>query len=311
MATAPSTGANAEEQIMAMSFRYKIKVLGQVASPAAVPKTLRGPLIAIEGDDGKTVAQLGEWLNNELKKGDDLAVQLESEPDVTGSEKEEPMAQYHLLASKWLIKTKGIVATLTYKPAAIPTESAMADASSLKECPMPHRNINDDHDDSRERMSEETEDANLAQSAHMVSVGECTDLDKTPTTSKALAVQHSGIKPVILIANYSLRASNTFACRIPISPNDPYSPSDHWQWTATQWRGIVGPDLTIYIRDATVNESGRSTVEILEEGNVFVIKRAVADGDKNAKLDPSALRRLGFEVGEWVRAFGVEKRGSA
>ena len=129
------------------------------------------------------------------------------------------------------------------------------------------------------------------------------DIDKTSTPAPAG-------KPVTVIPNYSLYTSNLFACRIPIGPNDPYSPNDHWQWTATQWRGIIGPDLTIYVRDTPATESATQSVEITApEGRpdvgLIIVRRAKADtdGEQGADIEASVLRRLGFEVSEWVRAF--------
>ncbi|RMX83645.1 hypothetical protein D0869_05158 [Hortaea werneckii] len=135
-------------------------------------------------------------------------------------------------------------------------------------------------------------------------------------------------KPVILLPNFSLHTSTAFALRIPIDPNSQYSAPDHWQWAATQWREVVGPDLTIYVRDSSSGSSasgiggetggtagsggrgrvvgGNGGVEMGEEGNLFVVRRTVGGGGgkRSGEVEGSVLRRLGFEVGEWVRAFG-------
>ncbi|GAB1736049.1 hypothetical protein NU219Hw_g6101t1 [Hortaea werneckii] len=143
-------------------------------------------------------------------------------------------------------------------------------------------------------------------------------------------------KPVILLPNFSLHTSTAFALRIPIDPTSQYSAPDHWQWAATQWRGVVGPDLTIYVRDsnssggggnsanmmgaetgATAGSSrgrvvgGNGGVEMGEEGNLFVVRRTVGavGGKRGGEVEGSVLRRLGFEVGEWVRAFGSSGEG--
>lgn len=142
-------------------------------------------------------------------------------------------------------------------------------------------------------------------------------------------------KPVILLPNFSLHTSTAFALRIPIDPNSQYSAPDHWQWAATQWRGVVGPDLTIYVRDSISGGGssasgiggetggtagsgsrgrvvgGNGGVEMGEEGNLFVVRRMVGGGGgkKGGEVEGSVLRRLGFEVGEWVRAFGGSGEG--
>ncbi|KAI7646315.1 hypothetical protein KC319_g11861 [Hortaea werneckii] len=134
-------------------------------------------------------------------------------------------------------------------------------------------------------------------------------------------------KSIILLPNFSLHTSTAFALRIPIDANSQYSAPDHWQWAATQWRGVVGPDLTIYVRDSSSSGGssaggtggettggtafgrgrGNGGVEMGEEGNLFVVRRTVggaAGGKRGGDVEGSVLRRLGFEVGEWVRAFG-------
>ncbi|KAI7209569.1 hypothetical protein KC333_g8665 [Hortaea werneckii] len=156
------------------------------------------------------------------------------------------------------------------------------------------------------------------------------------SSSSSLANKHNTSKPVILLPNFSLHTSTAFALRIPIDPTSQYSAPDHWQWAATQWRGVVGPDLTIYVRDssggngssasgiggetgATAGSGGRGRVvggnggvEMGEEGSLFVVRRTVGGGGggkRGGEVEGSVLRRLGFEVGEWVRAFGGSGEG--
>ena len=58
---------------------------------------------------------------------------------------------------------------------------------------------------------------------------------------------------------------------------------------------------------------GNGGVEMGEEGNLFVVRRTVGGGGGGKKsggeVEGSVLRRLGFEVGEWVRAFGGSGEG--
>ncbi|KAK0943272.1 slightly ste11-like protein [Friedmanniomyces endolithicus] len=327
-----ASGKTVDEQIMAMPFRYKVKVLSQVAPPAPMDAVPRGPLIAIEGDSADAVADLGKWLFEELKKSTDLAVTQFDSPDLAadGGEKKttkKPMVQYHLLASEWLAKSDEIIEAISYKPVAVPAtvpvDSAMTNTSP-KEPASSHRNIDENYDDTDSSPAKPTspplpKPQPPASNMDLDTPPTPTPTTTTPnTTTTTLPIATANTpKPVGLIADYSLRASNVFACRIPIGPHDPYSPSDHWQWTATQWRGVVGPDLTVSVRDAGAGE-GKATVEIMEEGGLIVIKRSVVGGGGDGEgsgsgsgtVDASVLRRLGFEVGEWVRAFGGVKGGS-
>ncbi|KAG8160435.1 hypothetical protein KVR01_009971 [Diaporthe batatas] len=105
--------------------------------------------------------------------------------------------------------------------------------------------------------------------------------------------------PVALVPDgFSLTLSDRFASTVAIT--DPYSPVDHWQWMATLWRGIVGPDLVVYIRPSTSEElarSGASAVEYRAPG-IMIVR---VDAEKGT-VDEKTERRLAFELMEWVRA---------
>jgi hypothetical protein len=108
------------------------------------------------------------------------------------------------------------------------------------------------------------------------------------------------VKPVIILPTYQLHASDAYTSRIPIQ--DAYSPTDHWQWMATLWRGTVGPDLTIYIHTTETKETphGGKLVELNDEVRCLTVRK-----EKGSKFEVSALRRVGFEVGEWIRTVGT------
>ncbi|KAI0116309.1 hypothetical protein GGR51DRAFT_545895 [Nemania sp. FL0031] len=107
----------------------------------------------------------------------------------------------------------------------------------------------------------------------------------------------------ILSDGYSLTFSDRYAGALHV--NDAYRADDHWQWVATLWRGIVGADLTVYVKrsadDAAPPPHGggsgnsNNSVEIAGPG-VMVIR--VQDG---GRVDEKLERRLGFEIAEWVR----------
>ena len=105
------------------------------------------------------------------------------------------------------------------------------------------------------------------------------------------------VKPVVLLPTYQLHAANAFTACIPIA--DQYSPTDHWQWMATLWRGTVGPDLTIYVQSVEREQLNGKLVELNEEYRLMTVRK-----QKGAKFDDGALRRVGFEVGEWIRGVG-------
>lgn len=302
---------------MTLDFWYKINVLGKVAPPAPVRKLApRGPLVAIEGDNEEAVNMLADWLSNTLGKGDNLTVRQLDGPAVSSEgSKLQIMAQYHRLAADWLLKSTGITESLMMTSVS-PTDSVMIDASlALPKAREPIDETYDDSDDSKplanrvspNRVVARADDPEPPRTDRRGHDPEQMDVDssarKASNSSKG-SFASSTTKPVSIIANYSLHASNFFACHIPIESYAQYSPKDHWEWTATHWRGIISPDLTIYVKDSAMIESGKPTVEIMEPGSLFVVKRSKMEGKDVLEVEPSTLRRLGFEVSEWVRGFG-------
>ncbi|KAI0457262.1 hypothetical protein F5B21DRAFT_512812 [Xylaria acuta] len=107
----------------------------------------------------------------------------------------------------------------------------------------------------------------------------------------------------ILSDGYSLTFSDRYAGALHV--NDAYRADDHWQWVATLWRGIVGADLTVYVKRTTTADEDRqgagagagnnNSVEMAGPG-IMVLR--ITDG---VRVDEKLERRLGFEIAEWVR----------
>jgi hypothetical protein len=120
---------------------------------------------------------------------------------------------------------------------------------------------------------------------------------------------HGSSRMVILLRTYTVTAANVFASRLAI--RDAYKAADHWQWAATLWRGMVGPDMTVYVKEGDkAEEGGKGGVEIKEEVRVMAVRRFKGSEDNGGVegIEAGALRRLGFEVGEWVRSGGAAKK---
>jgi hypothetical protein len=291
-----SASQSIDEIIMNMPFEAKLEVLRKIASPKAYDQiTPRGPLIAIEGDDTDAVNNLAKWLSDTLQKDSELNVVLLDGPDVAQKGRnDEAMAEYHMLVAKWLTRSKVIMRDLEYN-----ADTALDIAKSTKmdmSTPTRTREVDenyDDDDDTPTKPSAPTQvdsaHPTAASSPKKNSLNDIMDVDDASSTKNLPSK-----KPIAVLPLFSLHASNTFACRIPLT--DTYAPNDHWSWNATQWRGVVGPDLTIYLKDG--EEKGKM-VEQKEEARLFVVRRGV-----DAEVDGSTLRRLGFEIGEWVRSFG-------
>ncbi|KAI1213632.1 uncharacterized protein F4807DRAFT_408520 [Annulohypoxylon truncatum] len=111
--------------------------------------------------------------------------------------------------------------------------------------------------------------------------------------------------PVAVISDgYSLTVSDKYASSLHV--NDAYRADDHWQWVATLWRGIIGADLTIYVKKTSepAEIQGNNCVEFVNSA-VMVLRMAEGKG-----VDEKLERRLGFEILEWVRS-GSFKAGFA
>jgi hypothetical protein len=290
------TSQTIDEVIMNMPFEAKLEVLRKIAPPKAHDRTTpRGPLIAIEGDDADAVNGLAKWLGDTLQKDSELSVALLNGPDVAPKGRnDEAMAEYHMLVAQWLARSKVIMRDLEYNIAA-PFDTAKSSKMDVS-TPTPIREVDENYDDDEDTPTKPTASTQIdsaqptaASSPKKNSINNIMDVDE-PGTVRTLPSK----KPIAILPLFSLHASNTFACRIPLT--DTYAPNDHWSWNATQWRGVVGPDLTIYLKDG--EEKGRM-VEQKEEARLFVVRRGL-----DAGVDGSTLRRLGFEIGEWVRSFG-------
>jgi len=102
--------------------------------------------------------------------------------------------------------------------------------------------------------------------------------------------------PVALVkGGYSVTMSELFACATS-HDKDAYSPVDHWQWMATLWRGIVGPDLIVYVRMCPKDELEKLKTVEFQKGQGVMMVRLPMDG----QLDDATERRLNFEIIEWV-----------
>ncbi|KAI9839563.1 MAG: hypothetical protein M1819_002189 [Sarea resinae] len=149
---------------------------------------------------------------------------------------------------------------------------------------------------------------------------------KPPTPNRpsptAYPAPHPTPTPIVLLNTYILATTDAATLALPI--HDAYSAADHWQWMATLWRGIVGPDITVYVKEAPADEVARyGAVEVRPDAAAVVVRVVVVgpasggDGDgpgtgvglgigmpTAALVEEKTLRRLGFEIGEWVRGLG-------
>lgn len=277
-----SQALGVEAMIMTIPFMNKIKVLHKIAPPLRAPgiasptPDIRGAVVAIEGSDKSLLADIGEFITEYLNKDASCAVQT-----WTGSKP----------------------STKSGTPPTADTEMADAERSSKS----PHSQDESPNDPFVDYLaiisSWHTKSQEI--SKYIITpppIPNNPPLNQVLSSSSVKPKDHKPkILPIALLpAGFSLTTSDDFARRVPIT--DEYAPVDHWQWMATLWRGIIGPDVTIYTTRADKMEiESLGTVQVNRE-NFSVVLRVPETG----KMDETTARRLGFEVLEM--AIKVEER---
>lgn len=252
-----------EAMVMSVPYTIKIKVLGRI-TPAFKDPGPTSPAIRVRG---AIIAVEGDDLLAVQKMADWLKEFLGKDTDYiprmvnppTGPKGEATFEDYLVLIKEWQEKSREMISYIT-----TPITPLSTPTSSLSE-------------DSAMATTKEEQSGN--------------SLSSPPIASPAQSP-----RPVIILPTYQLRASDIYASKIPI--RDAYSPMDHWQWMATLWRGTVGPDLTIYVKNAGKEEGAigsAKSVEVNEGIRCLIVSR-----EKDGIFADAALRRVGFEVCEWL-----------
>lgn len=132
---------------------------------------------------------------------------------------------------------------------------------------------------------------------------------------------------IALLPRYQLSTVDTASLTMPIT--DSYLPIDHWQWAAALWRGCVGADVTIVVQDERTSNtnagsadtasgvgsvgsgngsgagmSGGSGVEVrlgLGDVKAVIVRKGGNNGGEKKVIEAGALRRVGFEIVEFLR----------
>ncbi|KAJ4365409.1 slightly ste11-like protein [Ascochyta clinopodiicola] len=266
-----------EAMVLSVPYQARIKLLGRICSPLKDPGPTspavqtRGAIIAVEGDDLKAVQELAVWLNDFLAKDEEYSPRLSKPPKMPADGKKEATFEDYLdLIKDWHGKSKEMVHYIT-------TPITRSRSPSSKDSEM----------DTSDRKDSATPPDSPRKSA-----------------SPSLTTSTISKKPIVILPTFQLHASVAYASRIPIQ--DAYSPTDHWQWMATLWRGTVGPDLTLYVKGYEAKDGpGQSKmVELDDQVRCLTVLKA-----QGKPFADASLRRVGFEVSEWVRGIGARKEG--
>lgn len=299
-----SQSKSLEGMVQSIPILNKIRVLAKISPPLSAPEFSssshhgRGFVIAIDGSDSTSVSQITEAISNSLAGFHPVRIFRGPEPFQSKSKSEggddfqgylDIISEYHRLSSQ--------IISYVAAPASPPR------APSPPISPVSPKTI---------PLTKPLTRSAASQQKH----------ESTGAVSPAVPQG----APVALLPLFQLSHSNASAIRIPIS--DQYAPVDHWQWMATLWRGIVGPDVTVAVAplvsmvppmSATSSSDAKSSnpnalglklsvgVEVkLDEARTIVVR---SENGKNGVTE-GVLRRVGFEVSEWVRGREEGRRGS-
>lgn len=261
-----------EEVLNAFPYPNKIKLLGRITPPYKAPGPVtndqnRGAIIAVEGDDLAAVDELSQWLNNYLVRQDEYNPRITEPPKMPDEGKKVTFEDYLDLIKEWHGKSQEMIEYIAGGGAATGVSSSSQSTTSSP--------------------------------AKDSVVGEgCSDRKDSVTPHEpphAHATAASPRKPVVILPTFQLEASVAYASRIPIQ--DAYSATDHWQWMATLWRGTVGPDLTLYVKTYDAKDGFAGAKPDMDDAvRCLTIFRA-----RDGRFVDADLRRVGFEVNEWIK----------
>ncbi|KAI2464303.1 hypothetical protein F4781DRAFT_436556 [Annulohypoxylon bovei var. microspora] len=271
------------------SFLLKLEILRSISPPLKPPGPggpifeTRGPLIAMEGVAPSILKQVASVVEKALSVSGEYAVKTwtdDTQTQPSGGETDEKnnhnASENQQLGEKSLSKRAGFVSPLaTYVARMLKWHKTSEDLIKyMTTYPSPVSGA----------------DTEMGEGDKPVE-----DMSSKPNLKLPVAVISDG---------YSLSASDRYSSSLHI--NDAYRADDHWQWVATLWRGIVGADLTIYVKKVTepAEIQGNNCVEFVNAA-VMVLRMTEGKG-----VDEKLERRLGFEIIEWVRS-GSFKAGLA
>jgi HMG box factor len=331
--------------VMTIPYLNKIKVLSKISPPLAPPgptspvSEIRGAVIAIEGAEVGVARDVGRWIEDYLTKEPECAVKtwagsiseqlrvgddtgdaemygISPRSNSTGSivrmstaDGSDTFLSYLTEIHSWHHKSNEITKFISTAPSSssppvVAVQPATKSPNLASQNPISPTNT----------------------SPSLSTTSNSTATAGRPSTTNSQISQRLPI--ALLPQGFSLNTSNYYASHIPI--NDSYAPVDHFQWCATLWRGIVGPDLTVYVKVVDMGNSDEREefakmggvevrvdcaaiiVRIESGGTGLGVSGGIAGGRSGAVLEERTLRRLGFEVLEYARgvaAGGEEGRG--
>ncbi|KAL4919994.1 hypothetical protein BDW62DRAFT_199405 [Aspergillus aurantiobrunneus] len=285
---------NVEAAVMNIPFLNKIKLLAKI-SPQ-LPSSFRegdsrqrGPVIAVDGQDITVVKTVTEYLGNALRKEGKFRTRTFGGPEILSRKREgsaEPeemgdkQVEYFNRISKWHQVSDEIKGFVKWEPSRLSAEPGSGN-----------------EEDGSPEVSPRTI---IPKTADMhISSPPTSSENGSENASSPPETTTTGALPVAIVPRYQLTTADAYACMVPI--DDSYNVLDHWQWMASLWRGAVGPDITVYVRECDAQEMkqfGGNSVEIRLQDAKTVVVRRPANSPK--ELEEKILKRVGFEIEDYL-----------
>lgn len=274
---------------------YKLDMLRAISpplmppAPGIAPYEIRGPIVALEGASPSLLKEIAAVIEKCLSASGECAVRIWTEQDAVDamSNKGEevtssftsPVARFQARMLRWHRVSEELVNYIAHEPLTNSGNSTDAVEQDKSATPSP-------------------------------AVG----FSAVNTASTTNPTAHSPSPPKLPVAvlgtGYSLTITDHSAASLHI--DDAYQPDDHWRWFATMWRGIVGQDLTIYVKQCTEEELKVNQLVDFANSAVLVVNvpERKRQGDDSGVVDQKLERRLGFEIMEWVRSRQFGRRSA-
>ncbi|RDW81108.1 putative HMG box transcriptional regulator [Aspergillus mulundensis] len=288
--------------VMSIPFLNKIKLLAKISPQLPLSfrdgdSRRRGPVIAVDGQDTALVKNVTEYLSNALSKEGKFQVRVFDGPEISEPKQKregstEPgemcdkQVEYWGCISKWHQVSEKVKSFVKSEPPRRSIDPGSGEEGSPRISP---KTANPD---------KATAEANI--SSPPASSDNGSEAASSPPETASTPNPTSNSLRVAIVPRYQLTTADAYACMAPIS--DHYNVADHWQWMASLWRGAVGPDITVYVRECDVQELRQvgNPVEIrLQDAKTVVVRRASnAPGPK--ELEEKVLKRLGFEIEDYL-----------
>lgn len=318
---APDQSRSVEAMVMSIPVVGKLNILQRVAppikapSPASPSPIVRGSIVAVEGDELDATGHMLHHLESFLKRNDEFDVRVMAGPSPPVPNP--TIKDFLLEIAKWHTRTQEMVDFVTGVEYQKHDEKVKEDAAKYRAPDGRTASVSTTNEESDVDMEEgevlegsrkDAQEARKARkSALEIKKAEMAASIERESRRQSAAKETTPKIPLLLVSNYILRACNSWTSELPI--NDAYSPADHWVWSASLWRGIVGADLTVYVKNVdkemeeAVSAGGaapetthaKAQVDIKDEVSAIIVKR------EKGKVEDAAGRRVAFEVGEWVR----------